>query len=319
MKNILMVMPAALSNAQKGKIISAAGDNPVSFKTPKEISQKDVDSVDIIIGNVPIGMLNEQKLELMQLTSAGADAYVKPGLLRRDTVLCCCTGAYTQTVSEHALAATLALLKKLHVYRDDQAKKLWTDEGTTGTICGSTVLVVGLGDIGKNYARMAKALGAYVIGIKRRASDKLDYVDELYTTEEIDKLLPRADIVMSAMPSTPDTKHFFSIDRFKAMKDSAVFLNVGRGDAVALDVLYEALSEKYVSCAAVDVFEQEPLPESSPLWELPNLLLTPHASGFFHLPVTLDRVIDICADNLKAFLEGKELVNIVDYNTGYKK
>ena len=318
MKNILAVLPGPGQHHLE-KMVEAAHGNNIIFKAPSDVTQDDVDSANVLVGLVPVSFLHGQSsIEFMQLTSAGADAYVKEGLLSRSTVLSCCTGAYSQSVSEHAFAVTLMLLKKLHLYRDDQSECCWADEGTTGTLNGATVLVMGLGDIGRCYAKLVKTMGAHVIGIKRRPGEKPDFVDELYTTDDFDCVVPRADIIFSVLPGSPATEHFFTLERFRLMKESAIFINCGRGNAVDGDVLYKVLSENIISCAGVDVFENEPLDKSSPLWGLKNLVITPHASGFFHLPVTKDRVIDICAQNLAAWLDGREIINIVDYETGYK-
>ena len=318
MKKILICLPTD-NEKYAPKMNKAAQGHEIRHVLPANLTQEDVDWAQIIIGNIPVKFLHGQEIEFMQLTSAGADAYVKEGVLNRNTVLSCSTGAYSQTVAEHAIAVTLMLLKNLHLYRDDQNEAFWTDEGTTRTIDGATVLVMGMGDIGRYYARMAKALGAYVIGCKRTAGDKPEYVDELYTTDKFDEVVPRADIVFSILPGTAATEYFYTLDRFKLMKNSAIFINCGRGNAVSADVLYEVLTGGIIEAAGVDVFEQEPLPADSKLWGLKNLVITPHASGFFHLPATIGRVTDICAYNLEAFLNNKDIRNVVDYETGYKK
>lgn len=318
MKNILVIMPW-LNDELKGTLESIAPDCSIFYRSPGEIVSEDIDRADIIIGNVPAGMLHEPDVEFMQLTSAGADAYVPEGRLKRSTVLSCCTGAYSQTVAEHGLAATLMLQKDLHLYRDCQAENKWLPGGTTSSMADAVVLVMGLGEIGSYYARQAKALGAYVIGFRRTSSEKPDFVDELYTMGSFDDVVGRADVIFSVLPSTPATIHFYTKERFSKMKPDAIFVNCGRGTAVSCDVLYEVMSEGLIRAAAVDVFETEPLPEDSPLWSLRNLLVTPHASGFFHLPATQKRVTDICFGNLKAWLEGGEIRNVVDYATGYRK
>ena len=178
---------------------------------------------------------------------------------------------------------------------------------------------MGLGDIGRAYARMVKAMGAYVIGVKRRAGNCPDYVDELALTEELDSVLPRVDVVLSILPNTAATRYLYTDESFDHMKDSAVFINCGRGNAVSTEVLYRALSEHKIAAAGVDVTEVEPLPAESPLWALENLVITPHISGGFHLPETFERIVEIAAGNLEAFLAGKELRNVVDFTTGYAK
>lgn len=124
---------------------------------------------------------------------------------------------------------------------------------------------------------------------------------------------------MSILPNTAETRYLYTDTRFDLMKDSAVFINCGRGNAVSAEVLYQALSEHKIAAAGVDVTELEPLPVDSPLWGLENLVITPHISGGFHLPETFERIVDIAAGNLSAFLAGKELRNVVDFATGYAR
>ena len=213
----------------------------------------------------------------------------------------------------------MMLIKKLHLYCDDQRNALWSDRGTVSSLADSTVAVVGLGDIGQHYASLVKAMGAYVIGVKRRASDPPECVDELIMTSDLDRVFPRADVIMSILPNTAATRYIYKPESFERMKDSAVFINCGRGNAVASDVLYQALKEKQIACAGIDVTEIEPLPADSPLWDLENLVITPHISGGHHLPATFERIVEICAYNLSAWLNGRPLKNEVDFTTGYKK
>ena len=318
MKNILIVPPVANKEFEQRTKKAAEGNN-IRYLSPIDVKEEDISWANILIGNVAPGLLHGQELEFCQLTSAGADAYVKESVLNRNTVLSCCTGAYSQTVAEHALAMTLMLIKDLHTYRDAQLRSEWIAGGAVGSINGATVIIMGLGDIGCYYAKMAKALGAYVIGVKRRKTDKPEYIDELYTTDKFDEIACRGDIIFSVLPSTAETVHYYTRERFEKMKPGAVFINCGRGTAVSADVLYEVLSENIITAAGIDVFETEPLPAESPLWQLKNLVVTPHASGFFHLPSTITNVTDICVYNLDAWLNGKDLRNVVDYNTGYKK
>ena len=318
MKNILCLLP--VEQRHKEKLEKAAEGCRFVYSSIKTVSAEEVAGANIILGNVPAQLIAaSDKLELLQTNSAGVDPYIKPGVLHEKTVLANSTGAYSQAVAEHAFACTLTLQKKLHLYRDAQKRGEWSDYGTVCSISDSTVLVLGLGDIGCYYARLAKAMGAYVIGVKRRESAKPDYVDELYTMEAIESLLPRADVIFSILPGTAATYHMYTPELFDLMKPSAVFLNLGRGGAVAGDVLYEALRSGKIAAAAIDVTEPEPLPADSPLWKLDNLIITPHVSGFYHLPATFERVVDIAAENLRHYLAGEPVRNEVDFETGYKK
>lgn len=317
-KNILVLMPVEARHREK---LEAAGAGcAFVYSSPGEVSPAQIQAADIILGQPKASMLQASpRLEWLQIESAGTDAYIVPGVLDKNTVLTNATGAYSKAVSEHAFALTLMLIKKLHLYRDEQSRKHWSDRGAVSSLSDSTVAVVGLGDIGRAYARLVKAMGAYVIGVKRRAGNCPDFVDELVLTRELDTVLPRADVIMSILPNNAETRYLYTDASFARMKDSAVFINCGRGNAVSAEVLYRALAGHQIGAAAIDVAEEEPLPADSPLWELENLVITPHISGGFHLPETFERIVDIAAGNLAAFLEGRELRNVVDFTTGYAK
>lgn len=317
MKNILILME--LNERQREKMEAAGEGARLMFSRPDEVSPVEVQRANVIIGLPKAAMIQaSENLEFLQLEIAGTDAYISPGVLSENTILANATGAYSQAVAEHAFALTLMLQKKLHLYRDEQRAGRWKDRGRVSSLSGSTVAVVGLGDIGGYYARLVKNMGAYVIGVKRRPSACPECVDELALTGELEKILPRADVIMSVLPNTAATRYIYSLDSFRRMKDSAIFINCGRGNAVSAGTLYQALTENMIAAAGIDVAETEPLPEDSPLWRLENLMITPHISGGRHLPETEERIVDICAGNLRAFLKGEALKNVVDRSTGYK-
>ena len=246
MKQILVNME--LEPRHKQKLEAAAPGCAFTYAPGAALTEEQVRSADIIIGNPPPAWIAASpRLELMQFFSAGADPYIKPGVLHPDTRLTNATGAYGKAVSEHALAATLMLMKKLHRYRDAQREHVWRDAGMVTSISDATVLVVGLGDIGLCYARQAKALGARVIGVKRRPGDCPEGVDELCLTADLDRVL-----------------YFYTRERFALMKPTAIFVNCGRGSAVETAVLAEALRTGQIAAAAVDVTEIEPGPRTAP-------------------------------------------------------
>ena len=318
MKKVLILME--LNAAQRERLEAAGAGAELSFSRPDRVTEKEIQEANVIIGLPKAEMIKaSENLELLQLESAGTDAYIAHGVLSEKTLLTNATGAYSQAVAEHALALTLMLQKKLHLYRDEQRAARWKDRGTVSSLRGAIVAVVGLGDIGGYYARLVKALGAYVIGVKRRPGPCPEYAHELMLTEQLDQVLPRADVIMSVLPNTAATRYIYTLDSFRLMKDSAIFINCGRGNAVSAGTLYEALSQGMIAAAGIDVAETEPLPEDSPLWALENLVITPHVSGSHHLPETVERIVDICAGNLSAYLSGGKLKNIVDFATGYRK
>lgn len=276
-----------------------------------------VENADIILGNVPPVMLKRaRKLRWIQLNTAGTDGY--PEVLPKDCLLTNATGAYGLAVSEHMLAMLLELMKKLHLYGANQQQHLWKDEGTVTSICGSRTLVVGLGDLGGEFAKRMHLLGSTVTGIRRGKGQKPEYLDALYQMDSLDNCLKDADIVASCLPGGADTTHIFNAETFAKMKPGAYFLNVGRGSAVDSRALANALNSGHLAGAGLDVTEPEPLPKDHPLWNAKNLVLTPHISGWYHLPETHERILGITVENLKAFLAGTPLRNQIDLNTGRK-
>ena len=163
------------------------------------------------------------------------------------------------------------------------------------------------------------ALGSHVNAVKRRPSDKPEYIEELYLLKDLDKLLPEADIVALCLPGTEQTRHLFNAKRIKLMKESAILLNVGRGTVVDTEALCDALDKGQLYGAALDVTEPEPLPPDHRLWKFRNVVITPHTSGQYHLPETLNKIVRISAENLMRFMNHKELRNEVDFTSGYKK
>ena len=318
MKTVLFLIP--IGSERKQELRERYPECELVFEKPRTVTAGQIRAADVLIGFPDPAMINaSERLAFLQLSSSGADAYVKPGVLRPGTLLASVTGAYGQAVGEHAFAMTWELLKKLHLYRDDQAREIWGDRGQVGTLRGATVLVVGLGDIGSEYAGLCKAVGARVIGVKRRPSPRPDCVDELWLTEDIDRLLPEADVVCTVLPGTDNTYHLFNAERFAAMKPGSIFINCGRGTAFDADALVEALQNGPIAAAGTDVTEIEPLPAGHPLWKQPNMVITPHISGGFHLPVTLENIVEISFSNFAAFLQGEALRNEIDFTTGYKK
>ncbi len=317
MKKVQVVIP--LQKQHKDILENISRDYEIHYSTPQTITNEEIASADIIIGNIPANRIKASpKLKLLQLNSAGADEYIKEGVLSSDTIIANSTGAYDKTVAEHAFGLTIELMKKLYLYRDNQKKKKWADMGLVTSLENATVVIVGCGSIGTQYAKYVKAFGAYVIGVKTKPSPLPECIDELCLAESISSVLSRADIIVSFLPQTINTIHFYNIDFFNLMKPTSFFINCGRGSAVSSQVLYKALSEHLIEAAAVDVTEVEPLDSSSPLWSLENLVITPHTAGGYHLPDTLDKIVAIASHNLHALAFSEPLMNIVDRKTGYK-
>jgi phosphoglycerate dehydrogenase-like enzyme len=207
----------------------------------------------------------------------------------------------------------LTLYKKLHLYRDNQREGLWKERGMVRSLNGKTVLILGAGDIGGAFARLVRPLGASrIIGIKRSVSAKPDWLDEVYPLDQLDSLLPQADVVANVLPGAPETERLFDRRRLALLRPDAVLLNCGRGSAVDPDALCDALEHNPALCAGLDVTDPEPLPPEHHLWQMPNALITPHAAGNFHLDSILDLLLAIALKNFEAYLKtGQPVVNVI--------
>jgi phosphoglycerate dehydrogenase-like enzyme len=241
------------------------------------------------------------RLRFIQSASAGVDQYAREKLAAQGIRLASAQGVNARAVSEHAIALILALSRRLPEARDNQAKHFW--RGMIGDLTrredelgGKTLLIVGLGRIGGRLAMLAKAFDLRVIGVKRNPDTGGEGVDSVWGLDELKALLPQADFVALTCPLTQETENIIDADALARMKPSAFLINVARGRCVNEAALVAALHEGRIAGAGIDVTMEEPLPASSPLWDLPNALITPHTAG--ETRRYEDNVIDILIENL---------------------
>ncbi len=310
-----------LTQAQMDKLSAAAPGHNLYCCQRRDLTPEVLGNADIILGNLmtPEQLVYCKNLKWIQLNNAGTEGYCEPGRLPEGAVLANASGAYGLAISEHMIGCLFELRKKLHLYRINQLSHTWRNEGFVGVIEGSTVLVVGLGDIGSKFGKKMKGLGCKVIGIKRRKTECPDWLDGLYFMDQINELLPQADVVAMTLPANASTYHVLNRERIALLKKNAVVINVGRGTAIDTDALSDALYEGRIAGAAVDVTDPEPLPADHPLWNAPNAIVTPHISGGFSLPETLEQIVDLFAANLKCYFAGEPLAQVVNLETGYKE
>lgn len=313
MKKILVTLP--LSDAQKEFLESHVDDrNAYEFYyyADNAVDEAFVKDMNIVIGCVPPKFYKDHdKIEWVQLHSAGFETYAAPGVLPEHCILSNATGAYGLAVSEHMIAMTFDILRHFQAFHDKQRNHIWETDGLYHSVEGSTTVVLGLGDIGGDYARKMKGMGAYVIGVRKHLKDKPDYVDEQYTVDELDQVLPRADILAMVIPGGPESYHIMDERRLGLMKDDSILINVGRGNAIDPAALKACLKAGKFYGVGLDVTEPEPLPSDDELWDLPRVLITPHSAGKFFLPETVNRILKIAAANLHAYVTGGEMKNVV--------
>lgn len=253
------------------------------------------------------------KLKWVHALSAGVENLIFPEIQTTSTLLTNSKGIHGIPVSEHIFAMILAFTRGLTISIRQQTQKQWK-RVPVEEIYDKTIGIVGLGSIGREVAKKAKGMGMNVVASKQTKTTEL-FVDELYTPDQLHELLAISDFVVIALPLVEETKNLIRIKEFATMKSSAYFINIARGAVINEDDLVTALQEGLIKGAGLDVFEHEPLPASSPLWDMPNVIITPHLAALS--PHYLDRSIKLFADNLSRFIQNKEMFNIIDKNKGY--
>ena len=249
-----------------------------------------------------------KRLKFIQSISAGIDQYDREVLRAHGIRLANAAGVNAHAVAEHAMALILALKRHLHSGRDNQAAKQWrgmiSEIGEReDQLGGKTLLVVGLGRIGARLAQLAKAFDMRVVGIRRDASRGGDGADAVHGHQHLHEQLGAADIVALTCPLTPETTNLIDAKALSAMKPTAHLINVARGKVVDEPALIRALQEKRLAAAGLDVTQVEPLPATSPLWTMPNVLVTPHTAG--ETQRYEDGVIDLLLENLDRLWRGE--------------
>ena len=273
--------------------------------TPEQLAQATV-----IFGWPRPKMMREAaRLKWFQTMWAGTEEYA--GMLPEGVLFTSSSGSNSRSVAEHMLTGLLAVCRRLPLYMDSQRAHVWKDEGPMKTILGGTVLVLGAGNVGSTFAGLCQGLGARTIGLKRTVTGPVEGFDQVRTMDELDSLLPQADVVALTLPHSPQTVRLMDEGRIARMKDDAVLISAGRGTVLDQDALVKAMTAGKLWGAALDVTDPEPLPPDSPLWNVPNLLLTPHVAGGMRLEITRRKCVEMAQENLRRYLAGEKLVNQV--------
>jgi len=260
------------------------------------------------------------RLKWIHSTAVGVGGLLPPEVVDSPVTITNSRGVHSEAIAEHAIALMLALRRRLHVAAARQAAREWAQAEISNervpTLTQSRLLVVGLGSIGAEVARLGAALGFRVTGVRRRLDRPVPPgVDEVVGPDQLHRVLGEADVILLALPRTTSTRALFGAPEFALMRPSAMFVNVARGRLIDEAALVAALERKQIAGAGLDAFEQEPLPPDHALWPLPNVLITPHTAAFagdYWGPV-----IDLFLENMARYRAGKALVNVVDKAVGY--
>jgi len=287
-------------------------------RAPEEI----VDT-DVFIGWSlrPQQLLAAKKLRWIHSPAAAVHQLMYPELIRSNVILTNSTGIHGPVVAEHAITVLLALAKRLPQAMHYQAKRawsqdqLWNERPRPREVSDSTVVVIGMGGIGREFAARARALGMKVLAVRENPAKGTDGANAVFSPAELDAVLPEADYVLLCTPVTPATTAIINAARLQKMKPDSYLINVGRGPLVDEPALLQALRDRRIAGAALDVFNEEPLPPDSPFWSLDNLLITPHTAAVTER--LWERHYKLIVENMKRFLAGQPLLNQVDKGRGY--
>jgi phosphoglycerate dehydrogenase-like enzyme len=267
---------------------------------------------DAAIGDIiPELFAKGERLRWIMAPHAGPRAgYYHEQLVKSEVVVTNFRRIYNDHLSIHAMMFVLAFAKGLHTHIRNQIDHRWEEQSAVIHLPDATALGVGMGGIGGEIGRLCAEFGMRVTGLDPRVTDPPPGVSELHAPEALDRLLPKADFVIVTVPETPQTQGLFTREKFGIMKKTAFFINIGRGKTVVLDDLVAALNEGEIRGAGLDVFETEPLPAEHPLWDMPNVMLTPHVGAWG--PHLDDRRTDLFVENCVRFNAGEDLLNVVD-------
>lgn len=261
---------------------------------------------------------NARNLKWIHRGAAGVEDLITPTLRDSDIILTNSSGVHATNIAEHVIACMLAFARRLPKLIRMQADRSWDGRRIVGVfeLSGQTVALAGLGDIGQAVATRAQALGMSTVGVRRNPElPRPDGVDTMMSSERLHEALASADHVVNSLPLTNATRGFFDTAAFEAMRPGAYFYNVGRGKTVDTNALIAALESGKLAGAALDVTDPEPLPKESPLWDMPNVIITGHTSG--KTPHMWPRVFSLVETNLRRYQAGDPLVNVVDLESGY--
>ncbi|HET7264038.1 MAG TPA: D-2-hydroxyacid dehydrogenase [bacterium] len=310
-------VPAAARERFRAAAAEAAPGARLLLPASRDEAVAQAADVDIATGwSLPPALLERgRRLKWVHAFNAGVDGFVGlPGIRDRRIVLTRTVGAHV-ALPDHVMALVLAFARRLHVDIRNQIEHKWDRPSGIGEdVAGKVLGIMGLGQIGKPLATRAAAFGMRVIGTKR-TPEPVPHVDLVLPPDRIGDCLKEADYVVALLPLTPETRGRMGEREFRSMKPAAVFINVSRGPIVQEAALVRALREGWIAGAGLDVFEAEPLPADNPLYDFPQVIITPHVSGI--TPKFFERIATIFSRNLRRYVTGEPLANVIDVERGY--
>jgi phosphoglycerate dehydrogenase-like enzyme len=309
-----------LSSQDLAYIKELAPDRQTLVTTEQQVIEQHLDEIEIAVKAFPQALLaRAPKLRWFQQWGAGADWLLDhPEVAASNLIVTSGSGIHAIPISEHILALLFAFGRALPTAFRLQMQHRWQSPESWETLfelSGKTMLLVGVGAIGERTAQIASALGVRVLGVRRDPATGATGVAAMYHPDELLQLLPQADFVVLTVPLTEETHHLFGEQELRTMKKTAYLINIGRGGTIDEPALVRALQQGWIAGAGLDVFAEEPLPPDSPLWGMENVIVTAHYAGA--TPHYHERAMKIFLDNLRRYVAGEPLRNVVDKTLGY--
>lgn len=292
--------------------LAAVSDELEIINTNSEDEALDaIVEADAMYGHISPEMLaRATKLRWLQTPIAGLENYMFPELVESDVTMSNMSGIYSDMIAEHTMTYVLMFARGFHTYLRYQMEHKWQKGVPVMHLTGKTLGIIGLGGIGTEIARRAKAFEMRVIATEARPRPAPEFVDEVWPSERLNDLLEQSDFVISCVPHTPETVGLIGAAELARMKESAYLINISRGVVVKLDALADALRNGVIAGAGLDVYEIEPLPADHPLWGMENVIMTPHVAAADTR--VAQRRVDVVKENLQRFLQGEPPKNLID-------
>ena len=321
-KIIMWIEDRFMDTQSHHALMKSAGNNDVLITTDIEKILKHANEIEIVLGDFPRECLSMlPNLKWFQQFGTGVEwLFNHPELKQQPFILTNCSDGHHDVVADHLMAMLLSIVRNIPSYVKSQSQSTWqhtslTDCSSLFQLRGKTVLVIGLGSVGLAIIKRLKPFGVNIIGVRKNKNEAVEGVSKIYGVNELHLAAQQAEITVSTLPRTDQTTHIFGRDFFHSMKKPSFFFNIGRGNSVDESSLIEALNSGILNGAAIDVTAEEPLNKNSLLWSAKNLLITPHIGG------TYDEVIhtwrNVALDNLRLYMSGDTLRNLVNKNQGY--
>ncbi len=319
-RKMVVVLPVLGSeHCEQISLSAAAHGFDVSFFTEAQEALPALADAEVILGQSELLSRNAPKLRWLCTPSAGvnqflsSDAFAEPNAMLSNS-----SGAYGVTIAEHIVMVTLELMRRQTEYNEIVSQRAWRRDLPIRSIHGSRIALLGTGDIGREAAVRLRAFSPHsLIGMNRSGRNPRNLFDRVITENELDSVLPDTDLLILSLPDTKDTRGILNAHRLALLPRDAFLVNVGRGSAIDQQALEALLRDGHLFGAALDVFEQEPVPVDSTLWTCPRLLITPHVAGNMTLDYTVEKIIAQFLEDFERYCSGLPPIHLVDRSIGY--